>query len=146
MNWTEYFISIAEQVKEKSKDQNTKIGAVIVGKDKEILTTGYNSFPRGLNDEISERQERPEKYFWFEHAERNAIYNAARIGVSLKESTAYITSGLPCMDCARGLIQAGVKKVVCKEHCTTKNHDKWKEHQERTLTLFSECEVEVEFY
>ena len=124
MNWTEYFINIAEQVKEKSKDINTQIGAVIVGKDKEILTTGYNSFPRGLNDELPERQERPEKYFWFEHAERNAIYNAARIGVSLKESTVYLTSGLPCMDCARGLIQAGVKKVVCKENSTTKNKDK----------------------
>ena len=105
MNWTDYFINIAEQVKEKSKDINTKIGTVIVGKDKEILSTGYNSFPRGLNDELSERQERPEKYFWFEHSERNAIYNAARIGVSLKESTAYLTSGLPCMDCARGLVQ-----------------------------------------
>jgi dCMP deaminase len=146
MNWTEYFINIAEQVKEKSKDNNTKIGAVIVGEDNEILTTGYNSFPRGLNDNISERQERPEKYFWFEHAERNAIYNAARIGVSLKGSTAYLTSGLPCMDCARGLIQSGVKRVVCKLECTTKNKDKWDEHQERTLILFSECWVEVEFY
>ena len=146
MEWNEYFITIAEQVKEKSKDINTKIGAVIVGKDKEILTTGYNSFPRGLNDELTERQERPEKYFWFEHAERNAIYNAARIGVSLKESTVYLTSGLPCMDCARGLIQSGVKKIVCKQNCTTKNKDKWLEQQERSLILFSECGVEVEFY
>ena len=146
MEWNEYFITIAEQVKEKSKDINTKIGAVIVGKDKEILTTGYNSFPRGLNDELTERQERPEKYFWFEHAERNAIYNAARIGVSLKESTVYLTSGLPCMDCARGLIQSGVKKIVCKQNCTTKNNDKWLEQQERSLILFSECGVEVEFY
>ena len=146
MNWTEYFIGIAEQVKNKSKDINTQIGAVIVGRDKEILTTGYNSFPRGLNDELLERQGRPEKYFWFEHAERNAIYNAARIGVSLKESTAYLTSGLPCMDCARGLIQAGIKKVVCKQNCTTKNKDKWEEQQKRSLILFSECGVEVEFY
>jgi len=146
MEWKEYFISIAEQVKEKSKDINTQIGEVIVGEDKEILTTGYNSFPRGLNDSLDERQERPEKYFWFEHAERNAIYNAARIGVSLKRSTVYLTSGLPCMDCARGLIQAGVKKVVCKENCTTKNKEKWVEQQERSLLMFSECGVEVEFY
>ena len=86
MVWKDYFVSIAEQVKEKSKDIKTKIGAVIVGKDNEILSTGYNSFPRGLNDNVVQRQERPEKYFWFEHAERNAIYNAARIGVSLKQS------------------------------------------------------------
>ena len=91
MVWKDYFVSIAEQVKEKSKDIKTKIGAVIVGKDNEILSTGYNSFPRGLNDNVVQRQERPEKYFWFEHAERNAIYNAARIGVSLKQSTVYIT-------------------------------------------------------
>ena len=87
MNWIEYFRNIAHQVKLKSKDNNTQIGAVIVGKDNEILSTGYNSFPRGINDLIPSRQERPEKYYWFEHAERNAIYNAARIGVSTKGST-----------------------------------------------------------
>lgn len=146
MLWKEYFISIAEQVKEKSKDVKTQIGCVIVGEDKEILTTGYNSFPRGLNDHDTTRQERPEKYYWFEHAERNAIYNAARIGVSLKRSTAYLTSGLPCMDCARALVQSGVTKIVCKEYCTTKNPSKWKENQERSLILLSECGVEVEFY
>jgi len=82
MNWDEYFINIAEQVKLKSKDNNTKIGVVLVGKNNEIVSTGYNSFPRGINDDVAERQEKPEKYFWFEHAERNCIYNAARIGVS----------------------------------------------------------------
>ena len=49
MNWTEYFLGIAEQVKLKSKDQSTQIGAVIVGTDNEVLSTGYNSFPRGLD-------------------------------------------------------------------------------------------------
>ena len=81
MRWVQYFRELAHTVKKKSKDENTQIGAVIVGKDKEIVSTGYNSFPRGLDDNIKERQERPEKYFWFEHGERNAIYNAARIGV-----------------------------------------------------------------
>ncbi len=65
MNWDTYFINIAEQVKLKSKDKNTQIGVVIVGKDNEIVSTGYNSFPRGINDDIDERQEKPEKYFWF---------------------------------------------------------------------------------
>ena len=110
MDWVEYFYNIAEEVKKKSKDKNTQIGAVIVGKDREIVSTGYNSFPRGINDEIVERQEKPEKYFWFEHAERNAIYNAAENGVSLKGSTVYVV-GLPvCRECAKGLIQAGVRK------------------------------------
>jgi dCMP deaminase len=146
MNWTEYFLNIAEQVKLKSKDKSTQIGAVIVGVDNEVLSTGYNSFPRGLDDTIEERQERPEKYFWFEHAERNAIYNAARIGVSLKNSTIYLTSGLPCMDCARGIVNSGIKVVWCKTECTTKNKEKWVESQMKSQQLLNECGVQVYYY
>ena len=146
MNWTEYFLGIAEQVKLKSKDESTQIGAVIVGIDNEILSTGYNSFPRGMDDSKKERQERPEKYFWFEHAERNSIYNAARIGVSLKNSTIYLTSGLPCMDCARGIVNSGIKVVWCKQVCTTKNKEKWEESQSKSLQLLNECGVAIYFY
>jgi dCMP deaminase len=146
MEWIEYFLNIAEQVKLKSKDQSTQIGAVIVGEDKEVLSTGYNSFPRGLDDSKQERQERPEKYFWMEHAERNAIYNAARIGVSLKNSTIYLTSGLPCMDCARGIVNSGIKTVYCKQVCTTKNRDKWDESQKKSLELLRECDIDVIYY
>ena len=146
MEWTEYFLNIAEQVKRKSKDQSTQIGAVIVGEDKEVLSTGYNSFPRGLDDSLPERQERPEKYFWMEHEERNSIYNAARIGVSLKNSTIYLTSGLPCMDCARGIVNSGIKTVYCKQICTTKNKDKWDESQKKSLELLRECDIDVIYY
>lgn len=146
MNWDEYFINIAEQCKLKSKDQSTQIGAVIVGKGNEILSTGYNSFPRGLNDNVPDRQKRDHKYFYFEHGERNAIYNAARIGVSLCDSTIYITSGLPCSDCARAIINSGIKKVVCKKVCTTKNKDKWVESQERALEMLLECGVDIVYY
>ena len=146
MNWTDYFLNIAEQVKLKSKDQSTQIGAVVVGLDNEVLSTGYNSFPSGLDDSKQERQERPEKYFWFEHAERNAIYNAARIGVSLKNSTIYLTSGIPCMDCARGIVNSGIKTVYCKEVCTTKNKEKWEESQKKSLQLLLECGVVVNYY
>ena len=141
MNWTNYFLNIAEQVKLKSKDESTQIGAVVVGLDNEVLSTGYNSFPRGLDDTKQERQERPEKYFWFEHAERNAIYNAARIGVSLKNSTIYLTSGLPCTDCARGIVNSGVKVVWCKRVRTTKNKEKWEESQVKSMQLLNECGV-----
>jgi dCMP deaminase len=146
MNWTEYFLNIAEQVKLKSKDQSTQIGAVIVGTDNEVLSTGYNSFPRGMDDNKQERQERPEKYFWFEHAERNAIYNAARVGIPLKGSVIYLTSGLPCMDCARGIVNSGIKTVYCKEVCTTKNKEKWVESQTKSLQLLQECGVDVIYY
>jgi dCMP deaminase len=146
MDWKDYFLGIAEQVKLKSKDEYTQIGAVIVGEDNEILSTGYNSFPRGLYDLKKERQERPEKYFWFEHAERNAIYNAARIGVSLKNSTIYLTSGLPCMDCARGIVNSGIKTVYCKEVCTTNNKEMWEGQQKRSLELLNECDIKIIFY
>ena len=146
MEWDRYFLNIAEQVKEKSKDKRTHIGAVIVGKDNEIVSTGYNSFPRGINDNIEERQERPEKYYWIEHAERNAIYNAARIGVSLRESTMYLTCGIPCSDCAKGIISSGIKRIHCKIKDATRNREYWDEHAKRSLQMFKESGVEVIFY
>ena len=146
MEWDRYFLNIAEQVKEKSKDKRTHIGAVIVGKDNEIVSTGYNSFPRGINDNIEERQERPEKYYWIEHAERNAIYNAARMGVSLRESTMYLTCGIPCSDCAKGIISSGIKRIHCKIKDTTRNREYWDEHAKRSLQMFKESGVEVIFY
>ena len=145
MNWTEYFLSLAETVAMKSKDNYTKIGAVIVGYNKEVVSTGYNSFPRNINDEVFERQERPEKYYWFSHAETNAIVNAARIGVSTLNCTMYVTSGVPCADCARNIINAGIKKVYCKEVCTTKG-DKWAESQKRSLKMFKESGIEIMYY
>lgn len=146
MWWKTYFLQIAEAVKLKSKDESTQIGAVIVGTDREVLSTGYNSFPRGLNDEIKERQERPEKYFWMVHAEMNAILNAARVGTKLKDSTIYITSGLPCSNCARAIINAGIKKVYCKKRDTTSNREKWDEEAIRTKVMFEECGIELIYY
>ena len=146
MEWINYFLGIAEQIKLKSKDQSTQIGAIIVGKDKEIRSTGYNSFPRGLDDNRPERQERPIKYFYFEHAERNAIYNAARVGTPTDNCEIILTSGLPCSDCARAIINSGIKKVYCKSECTTKNKEKWRESQEIALEMLRECGVDVIFY
>lgn len=145
MIWKEYFRNLTHQIKLKSKDQNTQIGAIIVGKDNEIVSTGYNSFPRGLSDNESYRQERPEKYYWFEHAERNAIYNAARIGVSTKGCTMYLSCGIPCADCARGIINAGIRKVFVEKVDSTKG-PQWLESQERSLEMFRETDVIVEYY
>lgn len=146
MKWVEYFLGIAEQVKLKSKDESTQIGAVIVGEDNEILSTGYNSFPRGLRDDKEERQVRPDKYFWMEHAERNAIYNAARVGTPLKNSTIFLTSGLPCTDCARAIINTGIKKIYCKRVCTTTNKEKWEESQKKSLEMLGECGIDIIYY
>jgi len=146
MRWVEYFRKLAHTVKLKSKDKNTQIGAIIVGKDKEIISTGYNSFPRGINDEIPSRQERPEKYFWFEHAERNAIYNAARIGVSTDGTTMYLNCGIPCADCTRGIINAGIVRIFCERGEHGAKGIKWEESAERSWDMLEEAGVEVCFY
>jgi len=146
MNWDKYFLNIAEAVKLKSKDQSTQIGAVIVSDGKEIVSTGYNSFPRGIDDFVTERQERPEKYFWMEHAERNAIYNAARGGNTTKNTTMYLTCGIPCTDCARAIISSGIKEIYCKKEDTTKNRQFWDEHAKRSLVMFEESGVIVNYY
>jgi dCMP deaminase len=129
----------------KSKDNNTKIGVVLVGKNNEIVSTGYNSFPRGINDDVVERQEKPEKYFWFEHAERNCIYNAARIGVSTLGTTMYMTCGISCADCARAIISAGVEKIVLRSGKGAMS-PKWQESAERSNQMFKEAGIVVEFF
>jgi len=103
---------LARHIAAWSKDGSTKCGCVITGPRNEIRTTGYNGLPRGVDryDDEATVSQRPEKYYWFEHAERNAIYNAARMGISLEGCTAYVTGPL-CADCARGIIQAGIEAV-----------------------------------
>lgn len=135
-------MSMAYFVALKSKDKSTKVGAVIVDPDHTILSTGYNSFPRGINDFVESRQQRPEKYHWFEHAERNAIYNAARKGIKLEGSILY-TTGLPCTDCARGVVQAGIAEVVYDSAWNNPNYD---EHKTRTLQLFKESGIITRIY
>lgn len=87
------------------------MGAVIVGEDRTPGPNGYNGFPRTIDDERVARHARPAKYLWTEHAERNAIYNAARVGVAVKGCTIYVTH-MPCTDCAPAIIQVGIKRVV----------------------------------
>ena len=146
MNWTEYFRNLANNVKLKSKDKRTQIGAIIVGNDNEIVSTGYNSFPRGIDDTNPERQERPEKYFWFEHAERNAIYNAARIGVSTKGTTMYLSNWFPCADCARGIINAGISTIYCDRVDTEDKSTSYLESFKRSKEMLLEADVKICFY
>lgn len=145
MNWDEYFMNLAYLVAMKSKDESTHIGAVVVGPDNEVRSLGYNSFPRGINDDVIERQERPEKYYWFEHAERNSIYNATLLGTSLKGCRMY-TNGIPCMDCARAIVQAGIKEVIVDEYWDDNNYDIWIENANRTKVLFNESGVKIRFW
>jgi len=109
--WDEYFMRMVDLVKTKSKDRSTQVGAVIVKEGRIPIVMGYNGFPRGVGDEVEARHERPAKYFYTEHAERNAVYAAARNGIALLGSGIYVT-GLPCADCARAIIQAGIVEVL----------------------------------
>ena len=94
-----------------SKDPSTKVGCVIVGVDNEIRSTGFNGFPRGIRDD-ERLSDRDTKLAMICHAEENAIMHAARVGVPLKGTVAYVTFP-PCSRCARSLVQAGVSRVVC---------------------------------
>lgn len=108
--WLDYFFNIARLNASMSKDLNTQVGAVIIDYDRNILSTGFNGFPRGVN-ETPERQARPAKYLFTTHAEANAIAAAARNGHSLLNSTILVTHP-PCAQCAALIAQAGIIRVL----------------------------------
>ena len=116
--WDARFLDLAKHISDWSKDPSTKVGCVVVGEDREIRSTGFNGFPRGIEDTAARLNDREKKYPMICHAEENAIMHAARIGISLKSCTAYVTWP-PCSRCARSLIQAGVREVVYPANCET---------------------------
>lgn len=141
--WDRYYLEICKVVASRSKDPNTHVGCVIVGPAHEIRSTGYNSFPRGIRDDVPERLARPAKYLWIEHAERNAICNAARAGTPLEGCTIYVEI-MPCMDCGRAIVQAGIVEVVVSgERMAQYSSDYYREHFGLVETLFSEARVRV---
>lgn len=139
-------MELASHVSTWSKDRSTKCGCVIVGPDKEIRSTGYNGMPRGVDDNRDERHIRPTKYLWFEHAERNAIYNAARMGTPLEGCTLYVR-WFPCADCARAAIQAGIKRIVCDTiDMNDPKNARWAESMSVVPRMLAEGNVELIFY
>lgn len=112
ISWDEYFMGLAHLSALRSKDPNTQVGACIVDKDNKIVSVGYNGMPRGVKDsEVPWQREGgfvDTKYAYVVHAELNAILNSPR---SLKDCTLYV-SLFPCNECAKAIIQAGIKKIV----------------------------------
>jgi dCMP deaminase len=142
-DWDRYFLEICRVVATRSKDPATQIGCAIVGPAHEIRSTGYNSLPRHVRDDVAERLERPTKYLWIEHAERNAIYNAARAGTSLEGCTLYAEL-TPCMDCARAIVQAGIVEVVLNEERVKKySSEQYNPHFALVDELFGEAGVKM---
>lgn len=118
LNWDEYFMGMAILASKRSKDPGTQVGACIVSNKKDeigpnrILSIGYNGFPQGCSDDEfpwdREGEQLETKYPYVVHAEQNAILNAR--GKSLEGCSIYVNL-FPCHDCARNIIQAGIKKV-----------------------------------
>lgn len=142
MSWDDNYMAIASEVAKWSKDPSSKIGAIAVNSKGQLLTTGYNGFPRGIKDD-DRLDDRETKYKYIVHAEANAIYNATYNGVSLDESTMYV-SGLPCCSkCALAIIQVGVKKVITNGD---PDNPRWKDDCEFAAELFKEAGVIYEHH
>lgn len=133
--WIARFLGDAWSKAAWSKDPSTKVGAVAVDDDKVVLESGFNGIPRGVEDR-PERMERPAKYLWTAHAEENLVAQAAR--PRLKGSTVYVTH-LCCNACARMLINAGVKKVVCGPGTTSMPQEQF----QVAVQMFKEADVEL---
>lgn len=144
MNWDQYLFALCAVVAQKSKHTRTKVGCILVGPDKEIRSTGYNGMPRLVDDSALWRYDRPQSELYFEHAERNAIYNACRHGTPLKGCTAYVPWH-PCADCARGIIQAGIVEVVLDPafEMSSDLAARWKDSHEAARVMFREAVVKV---
>jgi len=140
--WDIRYLRLAEEVGTWSKDPSSQIGAVAIGSKGQVLAQGYNGFPRGIMDSTMRLADRESKYKYIVHAEQNLIYNATFNGVNLDGSTIYVT-GLPtCSECAKGVIQVGIKRVVMPVQDVK---EQWVESWSLTKKMFKEAGVEYEF-
>jgi dCMP deaminase len=134
-------MQFADKIASRSKDPSTKVGAnfksIYNGIPTHPISFGYNGMPRGLNDNHPERKERPEKYLWYEHAERNAIYNAAR---PILQDKIIFVSSFPNMESARGIVSSGISEVVTD----FSTYDKQDPMHKRVMQLFEETGVKLE--
>tara|TARA_B100000497_G_C7688351_1_gene417693 strand:+ start:1979 stop:2449 length:471 start_codon:yes stop_codon:yes gene_type:complete len=140
--WDSRYLRLAREVSTWSKDPSTKIGAIAIGSKGQVLAQGYNGFPRGIYDGENRYINKATKYQYVVHAEQNVIYNATYNGVSLDNASLYVW-GLPvCSDCAKGILQVGIKRVIMPAGVYP---DHWMESFERTKKMFREAGIEFEF-
>ena len=138
--WDNRWLEIAQLISTWSKDPSTQIAAIAV-KDKRLIATGYNGFPRNIEDLDDRWSNREEKYKYVVHAEMNCIYNANYHNQSLKGSTMYVV-GLPvCHECAKGIIQVGITRVVAHYD---KLPLKWSKSNSITEKMFKEAGVKYD--
>ena len=136
------FMSDAIAIASYSRDPSTKVGSIIVDGLNKIISRAYNDLPVGADSSIKSRFNKNIKLYYLEHAERSAIYFCANNGISTKNTTMYVTL-YPCIDCARAIIQSGIKRVVCTK--PNFSDEKWGESWRIAEELFNECGIEVEY-
>lgn len=139
LKWDVRFLELAKHISSWSKDPSTQVGAVAV-KDRRILATGYNGFPRGVADLPGRLENRNEKYLRTVHAEANAIAQAAKNAISLADADIYVWPFIPCSSCCTLLIQAGIRRVVVPN---TTIPDRWEESFNMSQAMFSEVGIDL---
>lgn len=142
--WDARFMRLAREISTWSKDPSTKIGAVIVNDERRILATGYNGFPRGIDDSEERLNDRDQKYPRIVHGEMNALMNALYSGVSVKDATIYVW-GLPvCSECTKNVIQSGIKRVVITYIDSAP--EKWQcQWEEMSKPMYEEAGVSITY-
>jgi dCMP deaminase len=138
--WHDRYMDLAREVARWSKDPSTNCGAIFVGEDGQVLSQGYNGFPRQMRDDEELYNNRETKYERVVHAEMNGVFNASRTGVSLKDSTCYVYGLSCCHECAKALIQVGVKRVVMNKSF---ENPRWSKSCTLATTFFEESSIEV---
>lgn len=137
----EEYLALCDQYARRSPDPSRKTGALIVNSGGIVVAKGRNHFPWGIAP-TAPRLERPAKYKWIEHAERDAIFSAARQGVKTAHCDMYL-NWYPCTDCARAMILAGISRVVCREPDWL--DPRWGDDFAIVQEMLSEAEVAVRF-
>lgn len=146
--WDRHFLGLSLYHSRMSKDPSTRVGSVIVGPDKEVLSAGFNGFPRGIADTEERLNNRNDKLALIVHAEMNAVLAAARNGVRLKGCTLYLSAtddsglvwgGPPCTRCTVEIIQAGITEVV--SHPPKSIPSRWHADLAVSLGLLNEAHI-----
>jgi len=140
--WDARFIAMALHVSDWSKDPNRKSGAVLVTPDLRKISTGFNGLPKGIEDTDSRLSDRELKNMMTVHAELNAIFNA---GFSPATCTLYTTS-FPCHECAKGIIQTGVARLVTPK-ARSFDHPRWGKSWALAMTMMTEVKwLQIDFW
>ncbi len=128
----------------KSHDPSTQNGALLVTPIGTAFAADHNRFPDGVV-ETPERLERPLKYEYVEHAERNVIFRIARLGISA-ENLIMVCPWAPCADCARAIIQTGIKELITHKQAHDRSPERWREQIDRAVGMLKEGAVKFTAY